>query len=169
MATFKRTPLIRISKRINPRKRKEEPVREGSGTKLTLRQLSQNFDKIFPNSKFLALKVERPEFRGEGTLSASIRANVLSSVKTIAYSTWIVLRRKKLTDDFNIDSKAEIRCSCPAFRFFVANPDLKHKNFAGNPTRFNRQPADIRNPKGIPAPCKHLMALISLLRRRKLI
>jgi len=57
---------------------------------------------------------------------------------------------------FNLDSKCEVYCSCPAFHFFVSHPDLKSDNFYGTPDPTSFIPNTVRNPDKIPSICKHL-------------
>ena len=149
--------------------REDSPRLGGPGKKLNLRQVASNFNFIFPKSKYLNLKVNKPNVSGEKTLTLNIRADVVSSHGSKNYSSWIVLRRATLNDEFTSNSPAELRCSCPAFQYFAAYADWKKKTFAGRPGKWTTVKAPIRNPKTIPIPCKHLMALMLYMGKNKII
>jgi len=129
------------------------------GGKLTLRQLTTQFRDIFRRSEYSKLQVLGATTSGEKYLSMNIRSEVKSAVGPWNYQTWIVLRRRDLNNPFTMDSPAEIRCTCPAFHYFVAYADWTRKNLAGRPSSWNKVAAPIRNPRTIPSPCKHLVAL----------
>jgi len=151
------------------------PALGGKGKKLTLRQLVANFRSLFPRSDFRKLRARNVRVSGENTLSLNVRADIKPSglyntEDTPAfYTTWVVLRRKSLTDDFTSNSTAELRCTCHGFGFFARYADWKKKAFAGKPTSWTKVKAPIRNPKTIPAPCKHLMTTIRSMERRRII
>jgi hypothetical protein len=141
----------------------------GGGGKLTLRQLANNYKGYHKRSIYHNLVVLDPVVGSTNTLQLNIRTEVKSSVNEFNYQTWIVLRRKTLNDTFTIDSKCEVRCQCPAFNYYAAYADIQSSNFAGNPKKWNKVPAPIRNPYSLPILCKHITAATYEVVRRKII
>ena len=141
---------------------------DSDGKKRTLYSLVKGFTSVFPNSEWKPLinnvrgiKVEGAEF-----LILRTTAEVRSAVDpSKSYRTWITLRRPDKSTPWTPHLGGEIKCSCPAFQFWVAHPDLVTKNYDGNPTawarkRFvNAQNGRVRNPQMYPGMCKHLVGL----------
>jgi len=131
-----------------------------SSKKKPLNVLVANFRKIFPVSEYSILKVGELEVKGYDTLSLNIKTQVMSSTKKHGYTNIIVLRRDFLDQPWNLKMKAEVKCSCPAFRYYVAHPDLRTRNLAGRPTQWNKVKNKVKNPELYPGICKHLMKSI---------
>lgn len=140
---------------------KKNETSTGSSTKLTLKGLVAQFRKIFKKSEWQDLRVMNWDVKGFTSTSLSVSAQVEASGRKHSYNTWIVLRRNDLSQPWSAGHRCEVRCNCPAFHYYVANADLKSKNFAGRPSKWNKVDAPIKNPESIPAMCKHLMALAS--------
>jgi hypothetical protein len=79
------------------------------------------------------------------------------------YQVYIQLHKKKLTDKFTLNDVAEVRCTCKAFRFYDAYPNVINKSFYNKPSGFNKIRNKIRNKMLIPTVCKHLYAFIKYL------
>jgi len=137
--------------------------------KLTLRQLATNYKGYFKNSVYQGLQVGEPEVGSRNTLSLNIRHNVKSSVGDHYYRTWVIIERRTLKDKYTVDNKARVKCTCPAFHYFAAYADVTSKNFAGNPSSWNRVAAKIKNPYSIPILCKHITAVTNDIVRRKIL
>lgn len=90
------------------------------------------------------------------------------------YRAWIKLRRKRNTQDWSFNNPCEVRCTCKAFAYYVANANVRNKSLAGSPAKGKVYrdengtkrtlnfllPAPKNNPASVPALCKHL-ALVS--------
>ena len=86
------------------------------------------------------------------------------------YRTWIKLRRKRNTQNWSFNNPCEVRCSCKAFAYYVANANVRNKSLAGTPTKGKVYrdetgtkrtinfllPSPKNNPASVPALCKHL-------------
>lgn len=86
------------------------------------------------------------------------------------YRTWIKLRRKRNTQNWSFNNPCEVRCSCKAFAYYVANANIRNKSLAGSPARGKTYrddsgtkrtinfllPSPENNPGSVPALCKHL-------------
>lgn len=59
-----------------------------------------------------------------------------------------------------------VKCSCPAFQYFVQDPLAKIGSTHPGTGHVNKK---INNPQQIAAPCKHLYAYIQLMMQRGLI
>ena len=133
--------------------------------KRTLRGLYTTFRKIFPNSN-INLKIQKSTSKEFGLhiLHKGI-CEAENSGGKYSYHVSIQLHKDKLTDQFSMLSKAEVKCTCEAFRYWAAYSDHRSKNLYGNPSGWNKVPAKVRNPRSIPGCCKHLMAYINYLNR----
>lgn len=90
------------------------------------------------------------------------------------YRVWMKLRRKRNTQNWSFNNPCEVRCTCKAFAYYVANANLRNKSLAGSPAKGKVYrddsgakrtlnfllPAPKNNPAAVPALCKHL-ALVS--------
>lgn len=106
-------------------------------------------------------------------LQCDVTADVQGSNEN-PYRCWIKLRRKRNTQNWSFNNPCEVRCTCKAFAYYVANANLRNKSLAGTPTRGKVYkdengtkrtlnfllPAPKNNPGAVPALCKHL-ALVS--------
>ena len=125
--------------------------------KQTLRQLIDNFKKVFPNSSYGELNPTQRKVYGEDTLELKIVTEVRSGSSNKGWNTVIVVRRKNLTDPWTLDMPAEVKCACPAFKYYTSNANYKSKNFYGKPDMWARVRPEKNNVKGVPSMCKHLM------------
>jgi hypothetical protein len=130
-------------------------------SKRTLNDLLRGFHQIFPRSEWENLKIADVKIGGLHMPILRVDAVVMSSKDPRrGYRCNIVLRRDlEATQRWNGQHKCEVRCSCPAFNYWMANPDLTSKNFHGNPTAWNKVRNKVRNPRLIPGICKHLVQL----------
>lgn len=86
------------------------------------------------------------------------------------YRTWIKLRRRRNTQNWSFNNPCEVRCSCKAFAYYVANANVRNKSLAGVPAKGKTYrdengikrtinfllPSPKNNPASVPALCKHL-------------
>jgi hypothetical protein len=138
-----------------------DKVRAYPKFKRTLHGLILTFRKLFPRSDFRlrVLKSTKKEFG----LHVLFKGVVEAADHVHSYHVSIQLHKEMLTDKFSVMDKAEVKCTCEAFRYWNAFADLRSKNLYANPTNWNRVPAKIRNPKSIPGCCKHLIAYANQL------
>jgi len=125
--------------------------------KESLLGLAKNFEKVFPASRYDDLRPEHRKVYGEDTTELKIVTQIRGSKKDQAYSTVLVLRRNDLDEEWNADMMAEVKCSCPAFKYYNANADWKSKNFYGRPDKWAKVSPKKLNLSGTPTMCKHLM------------
>lgn len=91
------------------------------------------------------------------TKSAEFRAIIYGSPENKVY---VMTMRYKAED-----KTIKFKCSCPAERFFIKYANWRHGALYGNPDKWGRTPAKVRNPKNIPAMCKHGLAFAYTLLR----
>lgn len=139
--------------------------------KAPLNVLIHNFNKIFPRSGWQQLKVFNLEVDGnvDNDLIINITAEVKSSVADHTYINHITLRRLDKNTKWNLNMKGEVKCTCKAFHYWMAYPDLQSKNLYGNPRKWNRVPNKVKNPEHFPGICKHLVKLVYFLAMKGLI
>lgn len=126
---------------------------------LFLNQLINNTKKIFPKTYDQAsiyspdVKIEKYDFfEGTKTLMAS------GTVKKYFFSIRLfpIKNQKEVIKASKV--KAQVKCSCPAFQYFVQNSIYTKTSLAGRPSKWAKVPANVRNPKDIAGLCKHLLA-----------
>ncbi len=125
--------------------------------KQTLRQLIDNFKQVFNTSVYGSLNPRQRKVYGEDTLELKIVTEIKSGSSNKGWNTVIVLHRKSLEDPWTIDLPCEVKCACPAYRFYASNANYRAKNFYGKPDKWARQRAEKKNTAGVPTMCKHLM------------
>jgi hypothetical protein len=138
---------------------------------IKLRQLIENTRRVFPNTyrdaDILANKVRlsRADYF-VGTKTMFYSGAVISSEGVGAYT--IQIRFSPVEDQNMVESgavNARVRCSCPAFQFYIQYPLHSNQCLEGNPGRYASVPAKIKNPSNIPGLCKHLLGAMLLLHR----
>lgn len=136
--------------------------------KAPMNVLIHNFNQIFPRSGWQQLKIFNLEIDGnvETDLIINITAEVKSSVADHNYIDHITLRRPDKSTKWNLNMKGEVKCTCKAFHYWMAYPDLQSKNLYGNPRKWNRVANKVKNPEHLPGLCKHLVKLIYFLHMR---
>lgn len=127
----------------------------------TLKSLINNFKKVHPYSN-TNLDISSIKIKPIG-LTLLCSAICKSEDEKRQYQVYIQLHKKKLTDKFTVNNIAEVKCTCKAFRFYDAYPNVLNKSFYSKPTSFNRIRNKIRNKQLIPTTCKHLYAFIKYL------
>lgn len=139
--------------------------------RLDLQHLMNNFRRVFKNdppstpanylNKFEVSDLESPFVIVTGEVTATTSKKFTHHVQAIKfYKTKPDAKKLRVTD------LVDVKCSCEAFHFYVAYAILKSGNFLGKPKDWNTVPSDIRNPSYIPAPCKHIVALVNQLVRK---
>lgn len=137
--------------------------------KLSLVQLRDNFKKVFPYSDYKNVKVISSTSKGKDLLTMVCRGTIESQSSSKTYSVICQFHRKTLEDAWNIDSMVEVKCTCNAFRFNVAYPLYKNKNYAGTVPGNSRIPNKVQNAEQIPTFCKHIYAYLRYLIQQKVI
>lgn len=139
--------------------------------KLTIKQLILNFEKVFRYS-FKHCKVEHSVSKGENTLNLLNRATVQSEnfrENHKSYQVAVSLRRGSLKEDWDIDNIGEIKCSCPAFRYYLAYPSRSGKLLYGRHPSYAIIPNKVRNASKTPTVCKHLYSYLGYLTKKGII
>jgi len=125
--------------------------------KQTLKELIENFKDVFPNSSYGELNPARRKVYGEDTLELKIVTEIKSGSSNKGWNTVIVVRRTELDDPWTVDMPCEVKCACPAFKYYTSNANFKSKNFYGRPDKWATTRPEKNNLKGTPSMCKHLM------------
>ncbi len=133
--------------------------------KRTLKTLYKNFRKVFPNSD-PSLKVLTHK-KSDAPLVVLFSQVVQSAGGKGSYKTQIQLRRTNPSEPWSLTNKCEVKCNCPAFRYYVAHPDLRSKNMFGKPSGWNKVQNKVKNVRLIPGVCKHLISATNELIKRK--
>lgn len=137
--------------------------------KETLTQLRDNFTKVFPYSDYKNLKILNSTSKGRDTLTLVCRGTVQSSTLAHNYTVLCQFHRKTLEDPWDLNAMVEIKCTCNAFRFNVAYPLFKNKNYAGTVPGNSRIPNKVQNAQQVPTFCKHIYAYLRYLIQQKVI
>lgn len=134
---------------------------------LSLQDLIDNFRKVFPYSKadnnVLSYKIE-----GKDTEDMICTGKVASS-NSDAYTVSVKFHRNDTQKPFSIMNIGEVNCSCNAFRYNTAYPDIQNKVFHGQPKSNNMIPNTVRNPQKVPSVCKHLYSFLIYLYNKGII
>lgn len=130
--------------------------------KRTLLSLVKNFRKVFPNSDFKNLKILQSSERDYGLNKLFLGVCQARDGKH-SYKVAIRVHRKNKNEHYSINSYCEVRCSCPAFHYWTAYPDVRSKNFYGRPSYWNKVRNRVRNPRLVPSICKHVFTYASYL------
>jgi hypothetical protein len=144
---------------------KKQPQRASieSPYKRTLKELLKGWNQVFKSSEYQDLKILGWKATGKDKLILTINADVLSIKGKIAYKTIINLHRQDVKIAWTINLKCEVKCNCPAFRYFLAHPDLRVKNLFGRPSDWNKVKNKEKNVSLIPGICKHLVKVTDSL------
>lgn len=137
--------------------------------KQSLIQLRDNFKKVFPYSDYENVRIISSTSKGRDTLTLSCSGIIESQSKNTPYKVLVQFHRKNLDDPWNIDTMAEVKCSCNAFRYNVAYPLYKNKNYAGRVPSNSTIPNKVVNREQIPTFCKHIYAYLRYLIQQKVI
>lgn len=141
---------------------------------MILSQLIANSKRVFPNTYMLASSLASDvTLVGSNFYKKAKQLLIQARVPGSKGSYKIFIRFDSITDPTNvIDSSkthVKIKCNCAAFKYFVQFPNYSVKGLEGKPTKWAKVPAVVRNPKNIPAPCKHILAVfIALAQEKKL-
>jgi hypothetical protein len=127
----------------------------------TLRNLVNNFKKVHPYSN-INLEISSVDIKNPG-LNLVCQAICKSESENKVYQVYIQLHKNKLEDKFTIDDKCEIKCTCKAFRYYDAYPNVLNKSFYNKPTNWNKVRNKVRNKELVPTLCKHLYAFVKYL------
>lgn len=137
--------------------------------KQSLIQLRDNFKKVFPYSDYKTLRVASSTTKGKDTLTLVCNGNVVSSSNNGTYKVLAQFHRKTLEDPWDINAVVEVKCTCNAFRYNVAYPLQRDKNYAGRVPGNSMIPNKANNPQKIPTFCKHIYAYLRYLIQQKII
>lgn len=137
--------------------------------KESLIQLRDNFKKVFPYSDYKNIRIVTSSSKGKDTLVLVCSGLVESQSQAALYKVFVQFHRKTLEDPWNINCVAEVKCSCNAFRYNVAYPLYKNKNYAGRVPGNSTIPNRVVNKAQIPTFCKHIYAYLRYLIQQKVI
>lgn len=137
--------------------------------KESLVQLRDNFAKVFPYSDYKNLKILNSTSKGKDTLTLTCRGNVEASEGGGQYTVLVQFHKQNLDDPWDLNAIVEVRCSCNAFRYNVAYPLFRSKNYAGRPAPSARIPNQVNNKEQIPTFCKHIYAYLRYLMQQNVI
>lgn len=143
-------------------------VRGTKVVKFDIGTLMPNFNDLFknsvaiPNSRFSQIE-STPKSAKWITIRAIARGDTKWSPKSHRYSLAVRFLRSSADVPITPQTMVEVKCSCPAFNFFLAYVLWKGKSHLGKPKAKIKQPPDIRNPRRIPTVCKHLQGFLGAL------
>ena len=137
--------------------------------KETLIQLRDNFKKVFPYSDYKNIRIISSTSKGKDTLTMTCSGILESQSHATPYKVLVQFHRKTLEEAWTINSVAEVKCSCNAFRYNVAYPLYKNKNYAGRVPGNSTIPNRVVNKEQIPTFCKHIYAYLRYLIQQKVI
>jgi len=137
--------------------------------KKSLIQLRDNFKKVFPNSEYKDLRILNSQSKGKDTLGLTCSGTVQGSHATENYKVFVQFHRKTLQDPWDLNALVEVKCNCNAFRYNVAYPLYREKNYAGRVPSVSMIPNRVINPQKIPTFCKHIYAYLRYLIQQKVI
>ena len=128
--------------------------------KKTLEEMIDAFRDLYKTSAWDDLRVltDYRKVYGEDTLELKIVTDVVGSQKDQEYKTVIVLRRPNLETEWSIDLPAEVRCTCPTYKFRNIYSNKKNKNNYGKTNNWANVPAKKTNPRDVVTLCKHIFA-----------
>lgn len=146
-------------------------VRRGEliNEKVTIVGLRDNFKNVFPYSDYKNLRIISSTTKGKDTLTMTCNGTVESKSSAVPYRVLVQLHRKTLEDEWNLNSSIEVKCTCNAFRYNVAYPLYKNKNYAGRVPGNSMIPNRVVNARQIPTFCKHIYAYLRYLIQQKVI
>lgn len=124
---------------------------------------------MFPSSDYKTLRILNSASKGKDTLTLTCSGTVEGSRATQNYKIFVMFHRKTLEDPWDINSMVEVKCNCDAFRYNVAYPLYREKNYAGRVPGVSMIPNRVVNPQKIPTFCKHIYAYLRYLIQQKVI
>lgn len=128
---------------------------------ITLKLLADNFYNLFKNAK------PAPRVRHLRTLTWGDDITLQGTATgTKLYTMEIALRKDEGGKVDYTSPVSYIKCSCPAFQYFVQDPLHKIGSTAPGTGHVNMK---INNPQQIAAPCKHLYAYIQHIMQKGLL
>ena len=134
----------------------------------TLKNLIDNFGKVFPYSE-KDLPVINWRVEGKDGNDMTAKGLVKSESGQGSYNVLVEFHRDDLDTPWTVYSVGKVNCTCNAFRFNTAYPDVKNDVLAGIPKSYNRIPNKMLNPKQIPSVCKHVYSFLHFLYNKKVI
>lgn len=147
----------------------ELKFREFVNEKKSLIELRDNFKKVFPYSDYKNLRIVTSSSKGKDTLSLVCRGAVESQSLPGQYTVLVQFHRKSLEDPWDINSVVEVKCNCNAFRYNVAYPLYRNKNYAGRVPGNSTIPNRVVNAQQISTFCKHIYAYLRYLIQQRVI
>lgn len=137
--------------------------------KENLIQLRDNFKKVFPYSDYKNIRIISSSTKGNDTLTLICSGIIESRDQAAPYKVLVQFHRKTLEEPWDINAVVEVKCTCNAFRYNVAYPLYKNKNYAGRVPGNSTIPNRVVNAKQIPTFCKHIYAYLRYLIQQKVI
>lgn len=137
-------------------------------SELSLQDLVDNFRKVFPYSK-ADHNITSYKIIGKDTEDMVCTGVVKSSDNDKSYNVSVKFHRDNTEKPFSIMNIGEVNCSCNAFRYNTAYPDVQNNVFFGQPKSNNRIPNKVRNPQKVPTVCKHLYSFLIYLYNKGII
>lgn len=137
--------------------------------KQSLIQLRDNFKKVFPYSDYKNVRIVNSTSKGKDTLTMTCSGLVEAHSQSMPYKVFVQFHKQNLEDQWDINAMVEVKCSCDAFRYNVAYPLYKNKNYAGRVPGNSTIPNRVVNKAQIPTFCKHIYAYLRYLIQQKVI
>lgn len=134
----------------------------------TLKNLIDNFGKVFPYSE-KDLPIINWHIDGKDSLKMTAKGLVKSEEGKFNYQVLVEFNRESEEEPWRLNQVGKVNCTCNAFRYNTAYPDVKYDVLAGIPKSNNRIPNKIRNKHQIPSVCKHLYSFLHFLYLKKII
>lgn len=150
----------------------EVPRRQRKLSKVTLREIYVNFPhEVWKYEPIPPQPIKLKELKLlEQGLALLASARVKSATEDNKwYKTTIILRRRDKSEKWSWNLPVEFKCSCDAYRYYLAYAMYSRAGIVGRPSFWNKVPAIIRNPENKPQLCKHGVLLTNLLIRKRII
>ena len=149
----------------------EVPRRVRRQSRVTLKQLYRNFPyEVWKYNPVPPQPVRLKKLRVIASgYALYVSAKVKSATSNRWYTTTLVLWRKNKSEKWSWDMKAQFKCSCDAYKYYLAFALYSHGAIVGRPSFWNKVPAVVRNPENKPQLCKHGVLLVNHLIRKGII
>lgn len=119
------------------------------------------------NKKEYNILIAECDIKHEVKNDPNIRVNP-NTINSI-YHVTVEIKRNDTNKPYSISDDCKVYCTCNAFRYNVAYPDLNKNGFYGIPKSNNKIPNKILNPNKIPTICKHCYSLLAELTKKGII
>lgn len=133
----------------------------------SLRQLIDNFGKVFPYSDD-DLPIVSSKINGWDTTNMNIVGTVKSEDGSGNYNCKVDFHRDSSETLWSIEMVGKVYCSCPAFKYNTAYPDAKNGVLSMPVDGAEKIANKVRNPGQIPSVCKHLYSFLHKFYESKL-